>query len=114
MLKVIKQYTEPTDKARDFGAKASSEALSFLPNFGGSAKNVLANMVKGSGDGPARTSTMPETNDNIKKVAHGRLSLLNTSNHEVFPAMALTRATSVPYSVVPSFGKSQAGEPIQE
>lgn len=77
LLKVIKQFTEPTERPREFGVKASSDALPFLPNFGGSTKNVLGNTGKGAGDGPARTNTMHEEN-NLKKVAHGRLSLLNT------------------------------------
>ena len=79
LLKVIKQYTEPTENNRLYpGAKASSDVLPFLPNFGGSAKNVLGNTLKGAADGPARTHTMVDDNNNIKKMAHGRLSLLST------------------------------------
>ena len=77
LLKVIKQYTEPTENNRLYPgvSKGSSDALPFLPNFGGSAKNVLGNMFKGAADAPARTNTMVDDNNSIKKVAHGRLSL---------------------------------------
>ena len=40
----------------------------------------------------------------IKKVAHGRLSLLSTQANDNYPMMALNRATSVPSSISPSFG----------
>ena len=106
MLKLIKQYTEPTDHTRAYGFKASSDAPPFLPNFGGTAKN-LGNAVKLAADGPARTNTMVEENNAIKKMAHGRLSLLSTSGgQENFQAMALNRATSVPSSVAQSFGRA--------